>query len=185
MLSCTRLTPVHPTVWGVKVGDDAVRFISFIPGCGTLFICFCGCVPPNSPLRWVPLLLTAQRQRLVLEELRSVGKDSQSSCKKQDGILNNKVSSWSKLLNTSKFILNFIYKHKIYKTPSCFHYGGWWETVKYFPVTKRAHCVCIKVKPKSPSLDHVSQTPFGLKRHMVVTVHTVNEKLHNLKLFGL
>lgn len=59
--SCSRLTPVHSRVRPVNIRDEAVRLISTVRGCGTIYIYLFGGVSLDSPLRGVSLLPTAQR----------------------------------------------------------------------------------------------------------------------------
>lgn len=80
--SSSRVTPVQSTVWWVSILKEAVWFIFCAPVFGALFICFCWRVSLYCPIR-VFKLSTAQCNRIVLEELRSVGKDTQSGWKKQ------------------------------------------------------------------------------------------------------
>ena len=125
-LSCCRLTPVHSIVWWVDVIKVAVRFIYSMQRRGTLLINIFCCVPLNCPLRWVSLLLTVQRNRLILEELGSVGNDSENGCKtKKDG---------GKVRNSSSYV--------VYKSVSV----AQWETTQQYLKVWVSHLLAVRHK---------------------------------------
>ncbi len=79
-LSWCGLAPVHSTVPAVSFVDNAGRCLQISPVVSTLWNSS-GCFGLHFPPRGFSVLFTAQRERLILKELRSVRRDCERGCR--------------------------------------------------------------------------------------------------------